>query len=67
MTRYHPDGSVYAEFRPMQYCYACFTWKSAGSFAASRIKKRDYECRLCNNLRKARERLLARAYRRVTA
>ena len=53
-----------ARYRPSHRCRSCRNTLTAHAFAPSRIPKRDYECRRCNALRCARERLQGRRRRR---
>lgn len=46
--------------REFHRCRSCKRSKTAGFFAPSRIRKRDYECSECNTLRCARERSAGR-------
>ena len=69
MSRYRWDVAtgqerLIARYRPMHYCRSCLSWLSASSFGASRIRKRDYECRPCHTLRCRRERSQGKRGRR---
>lgn len=56
------DLQVLARHRRFHKCRSCKNSLTPNAFAPSRIPKRDYECRNCNTRRRARERLIGRAW-----